>query len=156
MQGLRVAIVAASLCLSSAAHADWQYTKWGMTPVQVASASKGTVNVGKGKPDQEYEGAEIGATGTFTSGNYSFTVNFHFRDEKLVDVRLNLVRGERYALKNDLLGLYGKPFDESIGGLDLTTWHDPEKNNRVDLLMIGAGYTMLEYRPLRSENTSGL
>ena len=143
------------LSVSGTAHADWQYTKWGMSPEQVAVASKGVVSVGKGHPDKEYKGAEIGATGTYTSGKYKFDVNFHFTEGKLVDVRLELIAGEQYELKNDLLGLYGKPFYEG-DSLGLTTWHDTAKNNRVDLLMIGSGYTNLEYRLLKNENASGL
>jgi hypothetical protein len=143
------------LSASGAAYADWQYTKWGMTPGQVAAASKGAVSVRKGDPSEEYKGAEIGATGTYTSGRYKFKANFHFANGKLVDVRLKLIEGEQYALKNDLMGLYGKPFYEGAS-LGLTTWHDAAKNNRIDLLMIGDEYTSLEYRPLKNESSSGL
>lgn len=126
-----------------------------MTPAQVAAASKGAVTVGTGDPREEYEGARIGAVGTYASGAYRFKANFHFANGRLVDVRLKLVEGQPYALKSDLMGLYGKPFYEGTS-LGLTTWHDTAKNNRVDLLMIGADYTQLEYRPLKNESSSGL
>lgn len=127
-----------------------------MTPEQVASASKGKVRVGKGDPREEYKGAEIGAVGTYVSGQYMFKANFHFIDRKLVQVRLKLIGGDQYALKNDLMGLYGKPFKESGEVLEITTWHDPKRNNRVDLLIIGPDFTALEYRALKNDSALGL
>lgn len=142
--------------LSTSALADWQYTRWGMTPEQVAAASKGTVRVGKGDPRQEFQGAEIGAVGTHVSGRYMFKANFHFIDRKLVEVRLKLIGGDQYALKNDLLALYGKPFKESGELLSLTTWFDPVRNNWIDLLILGPDYTVLEYRALKNDSALGL
>ncbi len=36
-------IVLAALLVPVDAHADWQFTKWGMTPDEVHAASSGTV-----------------------------------------------------------------------------------------------------------------
>lgn len=155
MIAVRTLIFFVLIICGNAARADWQYTKWGMTPIEVAKASKGAVSVGNGDPKEEYDGAKIGAIGTYVSGDYQFKANFHFTDNKLVDVRLELIKGEFYALKNALLGLYGKPFDESPR-LGLTTWHDISKNNRIDLLSIGSSYVMLEYRPLKNDSAAGL
>lgn len=146
--------------LASPANADWQYTRWGMTPEQVASASGGTVTIGPGEPSQEYSGARIGASGRYSTGDYQFNSQFHFADLKLVSVRLKLtgvdLRGDGYKLKNSLDGAYGKPFSESSGLMSIITYHDKEKNNRIDLVIIGNRMTTLEYRPLRDANSPGL
>ena len=143
------------MAMPGAAHADWQYTKWGMSPTQVAAASHGAVQVGTGDPGDKYDGADIGATGTYASGDYRFKAVFYFVGGKLSDIRLSLLAGENYALKNSLLGVYGRPFDAS-DDLGLTTWHDTAKNNRVDLLIIGSNSTSLEYRPLKDTSATGL
>lgn len=147
--------IVAFLTLPESAHAEWQYTKWGMTPAQVVAASKGAAILSTGLAEERYAGADIRATGVYTSGHYRFRTVFYFVDGKLADIRLKLQGENHYNLKNDLLGVYGTPFKESVS-LRLTTWHDTKKNNRVDLLIIGDSHTTLEYRPLKSESAGGL
>lgn len=157
MKNVIALLALSSFCLATAAHADWQYTKWGMSPDQVAKASAGKVTIGAGDPGDRYDGATIGATGEYVSGDYHFDAVFYFVDNKLSDIRLKLLGGDGYKLKNSLDGLYGKPFyahDTSI--TSLTTYHDEKKNNRIDLLMIGADSTTLEYRPLNDDSSAGL
>ncbi len=155
MKAMTIGAVALFVATSAPAHADWQYTKWGMTPEQVAAASKGAVTVGTGDPGDHYAGADIGATGTYVSGDYTFSAVFYFVQGKLADIRLKMNGPDGYKLKNDLDGVYGKPFYESGGNFPLVTYHDVAKNNRVDLLMIGSS-TTLEYRPLKNASASGL
>jgi hypothetical protein len=38
------AVIAVALLWATPVHADWQYTKWGMTPEQVIEASGGRVS----------------------------------------------------------------------------------------------------------------
>lgn len=149
-----------ALLLASPAYADWQYTRWGMTPEQVTAASSGKVTVGPGDPQEEYPSAKIGASGDYSNGEFSFKAKFYFANGKLVDVRLKLVSadlvGDGYKIKNALDGRYGKPFSESGGLMPIITYQDAENNNRIDLVMIGNRSTMLEYRPLRDASSSGL
>lgn len=157
MQFFRLILPLLIVALPAAAHADWQYTKWGMTPAQVAASSKGAVTVGKGDPGDESAGTEIGAIGTHVSGDYRFSVNFHFKAGKLSFVSLTLLEGDPLGLKSTLMGLYRKPFTEKKSEiLDMTTWQDTAKNNRVDLIIIGDSSTTLLYRPLRNASASGL
>ena len=146
--------IAALLSTANAAHAEWQYTKWSMTPAEVVSASKGEATLGSGEAEDVVPRENVGAVGTYVSGDYRFKVVFYFREDKLVDIRLGLIAGTGPSLKNSLMGQYGLPFDDtpSIG---LTTWRDSIKNNRVDLLRIGSS-TNLEYRPLVDASASGL
>ena len=41
---LSISLIGITLLIASAAHADWQYTKWGMSPEEVVAASKGMVS----------------------------------------------------------------------------------------------------------------
>jgi hypothetical protein len=151
-----IACIAASMVATSA-HADWQYTKWGMSAEQVAKLSKGAVVTGPGAPGDHVDGETVGATGTYASGEYQFQATFYFVEDKLADVRLKLKDNDGYALKNALNGLYGKPFDETADSiLNIVTYHDKVKNNRIDLIMIGKDSTTLEYRPLTDESSNGL
>lgn len=155
---IRVAACAAFIVLASngtAAKADWQYTRWGMTPAQVAAASGGKVLAGVGRPGDRVDGQEVGAIGSYTSGVFKFEAVFYFVGGRLADIRLNLIAGDRYALKSSLDGVYGRPFRESGGGLSIVTYHDVKKNNRVDLFTIGELST-LEYRPLVDRSAAGL
>lgn len=156
MNIVKTLVLCLALVCSTTAHADWQYTRWGMTPAEVAAASNGMVEVGTGDLKDAYDGAQIGATGTYAAGKFRFQASFYFIGGKLADVHLRLVGGDPYALKASLLGVYGKPFSDVEGGFDVTTWHDQPKNNRVDLIMIDDGYTTLEYRPLLDDSAPGL
>lgn len=149
------ALLLAMLAFGSPAQADWQYTRWGMTPTQVAAASGGAVVVGTGDAGDRYSGAEIGAVGNYRSGDYRFHAVFYFVNNRLSDIRLKLEGSDAYALKNSLDGVYGKPFRESRNAYHLITYHDAAKNNRVDLLIIGDSAT-LEYRPLKDASAAGL
>ena len=157
MRTILIALAIAAAGVSSPALADWQYTKWGMSPAEVALASKGAASISNGQPGDRYAGAEIGAVGTYQSGDYSFDAVFYFVANKLADIRLKLANSasQAYRLKNDLDGVYGKAFDESKSLYHLITYHDVPKNNRVDLLIIGDKAT-LEYRPLKDGSASGL
>lgn len=138
----------------SAARADWQYTRWGMTPGQVVAASHGAVSTSSGDPGDHVEGEEVGASGTYASGDFKFRAVFYFINDKLADIRLKLLGSDPYALKNSLDGVYGKPFYDSHDGF-IVTYHDAKKNNRIDLVTIGDLAT-LEYRPLVDASASGL
>jgi hypothetical protein len=123
--------IAVALLLGSAqsAMADWQYTKWGMTPEQVASASHGAVKVIPKAQRKRVEEAKMenGAEGTFTDGELRLHVAFSFDTD---GAGLNAVGYDVMdAAQNDLLKAwlvrtYGAP--DNKGGLSmigLTTWY---------------------------------
>jgi hypothetical protein len=72
-----VAAVLVVLC-ASPVRADWAYTKWGMTPAQVAAASGGEAKI-MAKPEK-IEGAhmETAVKGTHTDGALKLNTAFHF------------------------------------------------------------------------------
>ena len=50
-------VVALACCGASAAKADWEYTRWGMTPQQVVSASKNPAKEGSDlRSDRQLDG----------------------------------------------------------------------------------------------------
>jgi hypothetical protein len=143
--------------MATSAHADWQYTKWGMSAEQVVAASGGSMQLGSGKVGQRLDGYTIEVTGQYKSGSRIFDAILYFKNGSLALVTLDMKEAPRcYALANDLKGLYGAQFDQSRDSImNIDIWHDRVKNNSISLLAIGDSCN-LRYKPLKSEETSGL
>ena len=70
-------VLALACCGASTAKADWEYTKWGMTPQQVISASKNLAKAGSDlHPDSDGNVTKLVAP--FQSGKFSFEAQFGF------------------------------------------------------------------------------
>jgi hypothetical protein len=70
-------VLALACCAASAAKADWEYTKWGMTPQQVVSASKNLAKEGSDlHPDSDGNVTKLVAP--YQSGKFSFEAQFGF------------------------------------------------------------------------------
>lgn len=157
MKTVKILIAGASIAMSQPAYADWQYTRWGMSPAEVAAASEGQANLSGGESGQQVSGYDIGAVGTYKAGEYNFNSTFYFKNNKLSLVKLELMGNDVSGLKGAIDGLYGKTFDQSVSPVHgVYIYHDREKNNRVDLLIIGYKSASLSYRPLVNSNASGL
>jgi hypothetical protein len=74
----RVGIALALVCCGAgAAKADWEYTKWGMTPGQVASAAKNLTRKSSDlHPDSDGNVTKLVAP--YQSGKFSFEAQFGF------------------------------------------------------------------------------
>ncbi len=70
-------VLALACCAVSAAKADWEYTKWGMTPQQVVSASKNLAKEGS-DPHPDSDGNVTKLVAPFQSGKFSFEAQFGF------------------------------------------------------------------------------
>src|ERR1700689_2996868 len=83
-------LLALACCGASAAKADWQYTKWGMTPQQVVSASKNLATEGSDlRPDSDGNVSKL--VPQFQSGIFSFEAKFGFdAADRLASVTLVL------------------------------------------------------------------
>src|ERR1700760_4077281 len=70
-------VLAFACCGAGAAKADWEYTKWGMTPQQVVSASK---NLAKEGDDlhADSDGNVTKLVAPYQSGKFSFEAQFGF------------------------------------------------------------------------------
>jgi len=154
----RVALIFTSLALSmecAVSYADWQYTRWGMSPEQVIKSSKG-----KAKP---YSGTmpDVRVQGEYQSGAFHFRVNFAFRPngKQLSEVELvPLDNSTCHSLKLNLEGKYGQPVStEANEYLERQEfrWHDKKQNN----LVIFASYPkmcFLNYKQLSTNDSKGL
>ena len=70
-------VLSLTCCGVSAAKADWEYTKWGMTPQQVVSASKNLAKEGT-DPHPDSDGNVTKLVAPFQSGRFSFEAQFGF------------------------------------------------------------------------------
>jgi len=127
------------------ASADWQFTKWGMSPSQVIKASKGMATLS----------ADGGiAPMPFASGNFTFTVRFSFdTDSKLSVVYVVLKSGGNYALLNALKEKYGQP--DEVDGIT-TIWRTPRDEILFSAVDADSSDASIYYRSRSNTNTQGL
>src|ERR1700721_1255329 len=87
---LLVIVLALACCAVSAAKADWKYTKWGMNPQQVVSASKNLAREGSDlRPDSDGNVSKLVAP--YQSGKLLFDAQFGFdAADRLASVTLVL------------------------------------------------------------------
>lgn len=156
--------MAALVLATSPALADWQYTKWGMTPEQVVAASKGAATATTDEERRQFsttDGKSVALVkARYTSGSYQFDVHFLFDDGKLSLVSLNLDESDEGLLAGDLTAKYGPPIDHSRSDIvEVTKWQTPSED--ISLLDIGdLGVTRVQgtltYRPRMRIDSSGL
>jgi hypothetical protein len=124
--------------LAAPAMADWEYTKWGMTQEQVASASKGAVSVIPKAQRKRVEEAkmESGAEGTFTDGGLRLHVTFSFdtNGTGLNAVGYNVLDpAQNDLLKSYLTRKYGQPKNRGgIPAIGYESW-SWEKPDEIDM-----------------------
>jgi hypothetical protein len=149
--------------LSTTAKADWQYTRWGMSPDQALAASKGQLkrcetNVCSGHSTDK---ATAQLFGPYQSGEFLFTVFalFDKTDSKLAHIMLKLKKPEKAAeLIGALRTKYGEPASEDRNRIQtVVVWRDPK--DQVSILAVGSGpsaYVTLIYQPRITESNKGL
>src|SRR6195952_3766424 len=103
--------------LAPAARADWEYTKWGMTPEQVVRASGGHVKLLQGAEQRTVApNMRQSAEGTYSDGSVALQVRFTF--DPLNGNGLNCVfyavtdEKQGPALKDLMIKRYGQPSNE--------------------------------------------
>lgn len=126
---LLLAVVVAG---AAPAAADWQFTKWGMTPGQVAKKSPVQVTEVVGDEQNNHmltteRGMHKLLEGDWTSGVFRFHVSYQFdaaRHLAAVDLEI-LDDGQAMDVANALVGRYGKPEREDNGSLVSRNWTTP-------------------------------
>jgi hypothetical protein len=129
----------------TAARADWQYTRWGMThsEVEAAARSAGATlwpeqNVADRKNGWRYRSS-------FNAGKHSFVVQFQFgQAERLQTVNLALQPEGKEACAEvgaDLKIIYGKPVSATAVH---QSWIHKAKNNRVEFVHSGS-FCFIQY-----------
>ncbi|WP_207485925.1 hypothetical protein [Arenibaculum pallidiluteum] len=137
---LRIAFAAALAVLASgAAHADWQYTRWGMTPTDVLKASKGATRIVvevKPAPGVEYPGLK----GHHHTDLLAYETRFFFNDNQLA--RIDLLPATQTLDTADLVETklrtrLGDPVSETVAGAGrVLEWRDEPRKNRI-ILQVG-------------------
>lgn len=142
MKRLLAAALAMALCPTTAL-ADWEWSKWGMTPDEVAAASKGTVKTVAADSSKSISGWDLDATGAWTQYDFSFTANFFFdaASKGLMAVALDLPDAKKCGdLRKALVAAYGAPANtqetENISVLDWTAAGNAVKLSDVRLIKI--------------------
>jgi hypothetical protein len=146
---IEAALVAACSTLPVTAHADWQYTRWGMSPEQVAAASKGAAEVVKPKKKSD----TIECRGTYSAGRFEFFVLFDFdpRSHGLQEVTL-LYTGAKGPPVRELV----QAMQEKYGMWSPNTvWLDKIGGYSVSLEE-SAELAFVHYRPLHETEKGGL
>ena len=147
--------------ITTSSYADWQYTKWGMTPAQVIDASKGSV-VATNNKDKSSQSASDGShkallTTQYKSGKFKFTVYFLFDKTSSELTYVHLLLNDK-KFNAELLGAttskYGKFDGKSTGKyLNAVYWYsEGDQITYIDVL----SSVSLNYRPRLTKNNQGL
>ena len=127
---MRETLTALAILLTAPpALANWEYTRWGMTPDQVAAASSGNVKVLlRSERKDAGEHSALAATGTFKLGGKSFPVGFQFNAiTNGLECVIYDVSGDDVAMVKDMLiRNYGKTEGTSFGPGYSMEWTTPE------------------------------
>lgn len=134
------------------AAADWQYTRWGMSPEEVVAASRGAVQLGPPPSGKTYEGLTGRARGVHNEAGATFDVYFHFDAQfRLARVALERTSGTACAaLHRRLLAQLGQPAKstrQSFATID--QWRDHARGNSVGYVLIGKLPCTITYSVLR-------
>lgn len=143
------------------AAADWEYTRWGMTPQQVVDASAGSAAP---IATEESEGKKLVPEGTppalksaWRTGDFRFTAYFYFDDsDALTRVILDLEDGDDRGVMGALVERYGEPFRQAstwsrrsgpdLSFTDMAAWQTP--TDQIGYLRFrDLGQVQLEWRP---------
>lgn len=110
--------VAISLFAATSARADWQFTRWGMSPEEVVAASKGSAVVLSGADVRRYSRGDKAAmlAMPYIAESFTFNARFLFSSGKLAEVDLDLTGGSPNDLVRAIRDRYGMPVTSYGGG----------------------------------------
>jgi hypothetical protein len=146
--------LAALVSLAPTAYADWQFTKWGMTPEQVIAASGGsavTPDAEKSKSCSSPSGEDkcLAIMPSYKVGSYKFEVSFQFSERKLNRILLKVDPKEYPNVREMLLGVYGEPIsDKKTSFSSKAIWKDDRNKNSVSLNWMPDTYLTIYYEPI--------
>jgi len=174
---LSAIVLALACCGASAAKADWEYTKWGMTPAQVASAAK---NLTKASSDlhPDSDGNVTKLVAPYHSGKFSFEAQFGFNAaDRLSSVTLvlkdkfagmgmamdmgmstemgadmNMDRGGCHDLLVSVKTKYGPPQGGRSAHMQyvIETWQDRKSKNTVTYTVLDGVGCYVQYSAIKA------
>jgi hypothetical protein len=147
--------------------ADWEYTKWGMTPQQVVSASQNLATEGSDlRPDSDGNVTKLVAP--YQSGKFSFEAQFGFDvADRLASVTLvlndksagmdmgadmNMGQGKCYDLLVSVNTAYGPPQGGGSAHMQysIETWQDQTNKNNVTYTVLDGVGCYVQYSAIKS------
>ena len=161
-------VLALACCGASAAKADWQYTKWGMTPQQVVSASTNPAREGSDpRPDSDGNVSKLVAP--YQSGKFPFEAQFGFdAADRLSSVTLVLKdksasmdmhmgadvkmdQGECRDLQVSVTAEYGPPQGGGTADMlySIETWQDRKNKNNVKYAVLYGTGCYVQYSAIK-------
>ena len=166
--GIALALVS---CGASAAKADWEYTKWGMTPHQVVSASKNLTRESSDlHPDSDGNVTKLVAP--YQSGKFSFEAQFGFDaadrlssvtlvlNDKSAgmamdmggDMNMNMDQGVCHDLQVSVKTAYGPPQGGGSAHMQysIETWQDQTNKNKLTYTVLDGVGCYVQYSALKS------
>jgi hypothetical protein len=153
---LAVAIFCANAEL---ARADWQFTRWGMTPEQVIAASGGTARIATAEEvkDNSTPGYDALVVGNYRSPPFAFRVAYQFKNRSLGMVHMTLADySQHQSVREALEAKYGAPFDRTSDRIR-TQWRDRAGGNIVELLDVSTINSLdVIYKQIAPPGASGL
>jgi hypothetical protein len=147
--------------------ADWEYTKWGMTPQQVVTASNNLATAGSDlRPDSDGNVSKLVAP--YQRGKFSFEAQFGFdATDRLASVTLvlndksagmdmdadsNMAHGACYDLQVSVNAAYGPP--QGGGSVhmqySIETWQDQTSKNKITYTALDGVGCYVQYSAFKS------
>ena len=166
--GIALALVS---CGASAVKADWEYTKWGMTPGQVVSAAKNRTKKSSDlHPDSDGNVTKLVAP--YQSGKFSFEAQFGFdaadrlssvtlvlNDKSAgmdmdmgADMNMNMHQGVCRDLQASVKTTYGSPQGGGSAHMQysIETWQDQKNKNNVTYTVLDGVGCYVQYSAIKS------
>lgn len=143
------AVLLAAAVAASPARADWQATRWNMSPEQVAEAMAGQAPLSRGSSRDRLGGKRVGNVGEYRSAEARFRTIYYYDAAGLAQITLVRRSGDCRAIGEALVRQHGQPIrvsDQVI--LRLLIWHDREARNRIRLMVSQAGICDVHYERL--------
>ena len=158
-------------CGASAVKADWEYTKWGMTPGQVVSAAKNPTRKSSDlHPDSDGNVTKLVAP--YRSGKFSFEAQFGFdASDRLssvtlvlndkfagmdmtmgADMNMNMDQGGCHDLLASVKTLYGPPQAGRSAHMQyiIETWQDRKSKNTVTYTVLDGVGCYVQYSAIKA------
>lgn len=125
-------VLAAVLAGAPVARADWGFTRWGMTPEQVVSASGGEAHLiaPAARYRDDSNGWEMAADGVFHEGGRALHGGFMFDTHGggLTCVLYNATGDDVDRLRDGLIARFGRPREDSeFGAVRSLAWRTPDE-----------------------------
>jgi hypothetical protein len=165
--GIALALVC---CGASAAKANWEYTKWGMTPGQVVSAAKNLTRKSS-DPHPDSDGNVTKLVAPYRSGKFSFEAQFGFDaadrlssvtlvlNDKFAgmdmnmgaDMNMNMDQGGCRDLLASVKAIYGPRQGGRSAHMQysIQTWRDQKNKNNVTYAVLDRAGCYVQYSAIK-------